>query len=133
MLDIKFICDNPEIVKENIKKKFKDSKLPLVNELIALYNEKCAANSRANDLRANRNKVSKQIGMLMGQGKREEAEEIRISIRSKKGTSANRCAKIFFDGGGHENAAGGKLLMPVTDVEEYIRKYSHIYMTEYEK
>ena len=77
MLDIRFICDNPELVKENIKKKFKDSKLPLVDEIIVLYNEKCAANNRANELRANRNKISKQIGMLMAQGKREEAEEIK--------------------------------------------------------
>ena len=75
MLDIKFICENPELVKENIKKKFKDNKLPLVDEVISLYGEKCDANNRANELRANRNKVSKQIGMLMGQGKREEAEE----------------------------------------------------------
>ena len=75
MLDIKFICENPELVKENIKKKFKDSKLPLVDEVIALYNEKKDANQRANELRANRNKISKQIGMLMAQGKREEAEE----------------------------------------------------------
>ena len=75
MLDIKFICENPEIVKENIKKKFKDSKLPLVDEVISLYNEKKAINNRANDLRANRNKVSKQIGVLMSQGKRDEAEE----------------------------------------------------------
>ena len=75
MLDIKFICENPEIVKENIKKKFKDSKLPLVDEAITLYNEKRDVNNRANDLRANRNKISKQIGVLMGQGKREEAEE----------------------------------------------------------
>ena len=75
MLDIKFICENPELVKENIKKKFKDSKLPLVDEVIALYNEKKDANQRANELRANRNKISKQIGMLMAQGKRDEAEE----------------------------------------------------------
>ena len=74
MLDIKFICENPEIVKENIKKKFKDDKLPLVDEVIALYSEKKEANNRANDLRANRNRVSKQIGVLMSQGKREEAE-----------------------------------------------------------
>ena len=64
---------------------------------------------------------------------REDKEEVRISIRSKKGTSANRCARLFFDGGGHENAAGGKLLIPIGEVEEYIRKYTHIYMTEYEK
>ncbi len=74
MLDIKFICENPEIVKGNIKKKFKDDKLPLVDELISLYGEKCAANNRANELRANRNKISKQIGALMAKGQREEAE-----------------------------------------------------------
>ena len=77
MLDIKFICENPEKVKENIKKKFEDSKLPLVDEVIALYNEKKDANQRANELRANRNKISKQIGMLMAQGKRDEAEEVK--------------------------------------------------------
>ncbi len=77
MLDIKFICENPQLVKDNIVKKFKDSKLPLVDEVIELYNQKCAANSRANELRANRNKISKQIGILMGQGKREEAEEMK--------------------------------------------------------
>ena len=75
MLDIKFICENPDLVKENIKKKFKDSKLPLVDEVIALYNEKKDVNQRANELRANRNKISKQIGMLMAQGKRDEAEQ----------------------------------------------------------
>ncbi|MBO4433725.1 MAG: serine--tRNA ligase [Clostridia bacterium] len=74
MLDIKFICENPDIVKEIIKKKFKDEKLPLVDELIALYTEKKETNNKANELRANRNKISKQIGVLMAQGKREEAE-----------------------------------------------------------
>ena len=74
MLDIRFVCENPDLVKENIKKKFKDTKLPLVDEAIDLYTRKCAANTRANDLRANRNKVSKEIGMLMGKGLREEAE-----------------------------------------------------------
>lgn len=64
---------------------------------------------------------------------REDGEEIRISIRSKKGTSANRCARLFFDGGGHENAAGGKLRMQVSEVAEYIEKYTHIYLNEYEK
>ena len=83
MLDIKFICENPEIVKENIKKKFEDKKLPLVDEVISLYGEKCAANNRANDLRANRNKVSKQIGMLMAQGKRDEAEEMKRLVNGQ--------------------------------------------------
>lgn len=64
---------------------------------------------------------------------REELKEIRISIRSKKGTSANRCARLFFNGGGHENAAGGKLNIPIGEVEEYIRKHTHIYMSEYEE
>ncbi len=75
MLDMKFIRENPELVKENIRKKFKDAKLPLVDEVIALDARKREANSRANELRANRNKVSKEIGMLMGKGLRDEAEE----------------------------------------------------------
>ncbi|MBR6509502.1 MAG: serine--tRNA ligase [Clostridia bacterium] len=83
MLDIKFICENPEIVKENIKRKFKDNKLPLVDEIIELYGEKCAANNRANELRANRNKVSKQIGFLMAQGKRDEAEEMKKLVNEQ--------------------------------------------------
>ncbi|MBE6778004.1 MAG: serine--tRNA ligase [Ruminococcaceae bacterium] len=75
MLDMKFIRENPEAVKENIRKKFKDAKLPLVDEVIALDARKREVNTRANELRATRNKVSKEIGALMGQGKREEAEE----------------------------------------------------------
>ena len=75
MLDMKFIRENPELVKENIRKKFKEAKLPLVDEVLALDTEKRQVNTRANELRATRNKVSKEIGMLMGQGKREEAEE----------------------------------------------------------
>ncbi|MBQ7034901.1 MAG: serine--tRNA ligase, partial [Clostridia bacterium] len=75
--------ENPELVKENIRKKFKDSKLPLVDEAIALYEEKLNSNKRADDLRANRNRLSKQIGMLMGQGKREEAEEIKAQVNAQ--------------------------------------------------
>ena len=80
MLDIKFVRENPEIVKENIKKKFKDSKLPLVDEAIELDSKKRAANNEANELRANRNKISKQIGVLMAQGKREEAMEMKTLV-----------------------------------------------------
>lgn len=83
MLDIKFIAENPELVKENIKKKFKDSKLPLVDEVIELYNEKRNTNTRANELRSNRNKISKQIGILMGQGKREEAEDMKRLVNEQ--------------------------------------------------
>ena len=75
MLDIKFIRENPDIVKENIRKKFKDHKLPLVDEVIELDAKKREVNTRANDLRANRNKISKEIGGLMAKGLREEAEE----------------------------------------------------------
>ena len=83
MLDIKFIKENPELVKENIKKKFKEDKLPLVDEVIALYDAKLAALQRGEELRANRNKLSKQIGMLMGQGKREEAEEVKKQVAAQ--------------------------------------------------
>ena len=83
MLDINLLRTNPEVVKENIKKKFEDKKLPLVDEIISLYGEKCAANNRANDLRANRNKVSKQIGALMAQGKRDEAEEMKRLVNEQ--------------------------------------------------
>ncbi len=83
MLDIKFIKENPELVKENIRKKFKEDKLPLVDEVIALYDEKLAALQRGEELRANRNKLSKQIGMLMGQGKREEAEEVKKQVAAQ--------------------------------------------------
>ncbi len=74
MLDIKFLRENPEIVKQNIRNKFQDQKLPLVDEVIALDEELRANKRKADDLRANRNKVSKSIGALMGQKKFEEAE-----------------------------------------------------------
>ncbi len=83
MLDIKFVRENPDIVKENIKKKFKDSKLPLVDEAIELDTKKRDANNEANALRANRNTVSKQIGVLMSQGKRDEAEDMKRLVNEQ--------------------------------------------------
>ena len=83
MLDIKFIKENPELVKENIRKKFKEEKLPLVDEVISLYDEKMTALKRAEELRANRNKISKQIGYLMGQGQKEEAETIKKLVNDQ--------------------------------------------------
>lgn len=80
MLDIRFVRENPDAVKENIKKKFQDVKLPLVDEVIALDIESRNAKGEADDLRSNRNKISKQIGMLMGQGKRDEAEEVKKEV-----------------------------------------------------
>ena len=75
MIDLRFLRENPEIVKQNIRNKFQDSKLPLVDEVIALDEELRQNKKRADDLRANRNKISKSIGALMGQKKFEEAEE----------------------------------------------------------
>ncbi len=80
MLDLRFVRENPEVVKENIRKKFQDSKLPLVDEVIALDAERRALQQEADALRANRNKISKSIGMLMAQGKREEAEAAKIEV-----------------------------------------------------
>ena len=83
MLDIRFVRENPEIVRENIRKKFQDSKLPLVDEVIALDAERRTVQQEADALRANRNKVSKSIGMLMAQGKREEAEEAKRIVAAE--------------------------------------------------
>ena len=88
MLDIRFVRENPDAVKENIRKKFQDAKLPLVDEVIALDAEYRAAIGEASDLRANRNKLSKQIGALMGQAKKDpskaaEAEEIKKQVTAQ--------------------------------------------------
>ncbi len=80
MLDIKFVRANPEAVKENIRKKFQDEKLPMVDEVIAMDEELRAAKTRGDELRANRNSVSKQIGQLMKAGKKDEAEEAKKQV-----------------------------------------------------
>ena len=80
MLDLRFVRENPEVVKQNIRNKFQDAKLPLVDEVIELDEENRKVKKEADDLRANRNKISKQIGALMGQGKREEAEEVKKQV-----------------------------------------------------
>ena len=86
MIDIRFLRENPDVVRENIKKKFQDSKLPLVDEVIALDEELRQNKKRADDLRANRNKLSKSIGALMGQKKFEEAEEAKklVALEAKE-------------------------------------------------
>ncbi|MBD5158049.1 MAG: serine--tRNA ligase [Butyrivibrio sp.] len=93
MLDMKFVRENPDIVKENIKKKFQDSKLPLVDEVIALDEESRATKQEADNLRAERNKLSKQIGALMGQGKKEEAEEVKKLVAANSQRLAELEAK----------------------------------------
>ena len=95
MLDMKFVRENPEIVKENIKKKFQDAKLPLVDQVLALDEENRAAVNEANDLRAQRNILSKQVGMLMGQAKKDpsklaEAEAAKAKVKA----SADRLAEL---------------------------------------
>ncbi|MBQ5838177.1 MAG: serine--tRNA ligase, partial [Clostridia bacterium] len=80
MIDIKFLRENPDVVRENIKKKFQDDKLPLVDEAIALDIRNREIKTEVEALRANRNKASKQIGALMAQGKRDEAEEVKRAV-----------------------------------------------------
>lgn len=75
MLDMKFVRDNPETVKENLRKKFKEDRIPMVDEVIQMYSEMLNAKHRAEELRASRNRVSKEIGGLMAKGLRDEAEE----------------------------------------------------------
>ena len=80
MLDIKFLRENPEVVKQNIRNKFQDQKLELVDKVIALDRENRDIKQEVESLRAKKNKISKQIGALMGQGKREEAEEVKKQV-----------------------------------------------------
>ena len=82
-IDIKFLRENPDVVKQNIKNKFQDSKLPLVDEVIDLDAQARATQQEADDLRADRNKLSKQIGALMAQGKKEEAEEAKKRVTER--------------------------------------------------
>ena len=90
MLDLKFLRENPDIVKQNIKNKFQDSKLPLVDEVIELDKQSRAAKGEADSLRAGRNKISKQIGALMAQGKKEEAEQAKAQVAQ----NAKRLAEL---------------------------------------
>ena len=83
MIDIKFLRENPDVVKQNIKNKFQDDKLPLVDEVIELDAKSREAKGKADALRAERNKISKQIGALMAQGKKEEAEETKKLVTER--------------------------------------------------
>ena len=83
MLDIKFVSENPEIVKQNIRNKFQDNKLPLVDEVLQWDVESRKVKQEADSLRSDRNRLSKQIGALMGQGKKEEAEETKKLVTSQ--------------------------------------------------
>ncbi|MBR6880641.1 MAG: serine--tRNA ligase [Clostridiales bacterium] len=93
MIDIKFLRAEPDTVRENIKKKFQDDKLPLVDEVLTLDKEFRESKSRAEYLRSQRNSLSKQIGMLMGQGKKDEAEEVKAQVSSMAGELEELSAK----------------------------------------
>ncbi len=93
MIDIKFLRENPDVVKENIKKKFQDHKLPLVDEVIALDKENRAIKQEVEALRADRNKLSKQIGGLMKQGKKEEAEAVKAQVNANAARVGELTAK----------------------------------------
>ena len=95
MIDIKFLRENPDVVRENIRRKFQDAKLPLVDEVIALDAERRKIMQEADTLRANRNKLSKQIGALMGQGKKEEAEEMKRLVTENANKLAEDEALVF--------------------------------------
>ena len=82
MLDIKFLRSNPDIVKDNIRKKFQDEKIPMVDEVIALDSEFRAAKTRCDELRNQRNVLSKQIGGLMAKGERDEAEKVKLEVKN---------------------------------------------------
>ena len=90
MIDLKFLRENPDVVKQNIKNKFQDSKLPLVDEVIELDKQYRAFKQEADTLRADRNKLSKQIGALMAQGKRDEANEVKAQVSA----AATRLAEL---------------------------------------
>lgn len=140
MLDIKFVRENPEIVKENIKKKFQEHKLPLVDEVIALDEERRATIARADELRANRNKVSKEIGALMAQGKREEGMALKEKVTAQ--------AKELEDLAKKENELGEKvtkIMMSIPNIIDEsvpigkddsenveVQKYGEPFVPEYE-
>ncbi len=93
MLDIKFVRENPDIVKENIKKKFQDNKLPMVDEVIELDKEVREIQQEADGLRAKKNTIAKQIGALMAQGKKDEAEEVKKEVAKNAARLAELEAK----------------------------------------
>ena len=89
MIDIKFLRENPDAVKENIKKKFQDSKLPLVDEVIELDAQLRKAQQRGDSLRADRNRISKEIGGFMAKGQKDEAEKAKIALSNSTSVNVN--------------------------------------------
>ena len=108
MLDMKFLRENPDIVKQNIKNKFQDEKLPMVDEVIALDEKRRTMQQEADELRSRKNTLSKQIGGLMKEGKKEEAEKVKeevakdaarlAELESQEGPIAEQIQKIMYIG-----------------------------------
>ncbi len=111
MLDLKFVRENPEIVKQNIRNKFQDEKLPLVDEMIGLDARNRAAKAEGDELRASRNRLSKQIGQLMAQGKKEEAEAVKAQVTA----NAERLAQLEADESGYEERIT-KIMMTIPNI-----------------
>ena len=111
MLDLRFVRENPEIVKQNIRNKFQDEKLPLVDEVIDLDAKNRAAKTEGDNLRAARNKLSKQIGQLMAQGKREEAEAVKAQVTA----NAERLAQLEKDEAAYEERIT-KIMMTIPNI-----------------
>ena len=111
MIDIKFLRENPDAVKENIKKKFQDSKLPLVDKVIELDAQSRAVKQQADDLRSNRNKISKQIGALMAQGKKEEGMALKEEVTKQAEQLAELEAKE-----GELSAEVTKIMMQIPQI-----------------
>ncbi len=111
MLDLRFVRENPEIVKQNIRNKFQDEKLPLVDEVIDLDAKNRAAKAEGDNLRAARNKLSKQIGQLMAQGKKEEAEAVKAQVTA----NAERLAQLEKDQGTYEERIT-KIMMTIPNI-----------------
>ncbi len=111
MLDLRFVRENPEIVKQNIRNKFQNEKLPLVDEVIDLDAKNRAAKTEGDNLRAARNKLSKQIGQLMAQGKREEAEAVKAQVTA----NAERLAQLEKDEAAYEERIT-KIMMTIPNI-----------------
>ena len=134
MLDMKFVRENPELVRENIKKKFQDAKLPLVDEVLELDEKKRAAITEASELRAQRNTLSKQVGMLMGQAKKdpsklEEAEAIKAKVKAQ----AERLAELekLEDAAGRVSGAGFYYLLgDIARLHEGVLAYARDFMID---
>ena len=124
MLDIKFVRENPEVVKENIRKKFQDHKLPMVDEVLELDKENRAIKQEVEALRAERNKLSKQIGGLMAKGEKEEAEKVKAVIAADAARTEELTAKEKEEISTASQASGNRFRFPLSWVKKVKRMHN---------